>query len=136
MNACDKMKWNKGEGMISKFGNFIRKVRSKENESLRKMASKLGITPSFLSDMEVGRKTIPLEYLNKISELYNLSDDEVIEFENSIYETNEKVSIELDIMNEAQRDISLLFARKIKTADDKLLEKLREALLNEEDKSN
>lgn len=122
--------------MISKFGNFIRKVRSKENESLRKMASKLGITPSFLSAMEVGRKTIPLEYISKIGELYNLSDEETIELENSVYETNERVSIELDIMNEAQKDISLLFARKIKTADDKLLEKLREALLNEEDKSN
>lgn len=122
--------------MISKFGSFVRKIRERENESLRKMATKLDITASFLSAMEVGRKAIPLEYSSKISKIYNLSGEEIIELENSIFETNEKVSIELAIMNEAQKDVSLLFARKIKTADEKLLEKLKEALLNEEDESD
>ena len=50
----------------------------------------------------------------------------------SIYETNKKVPLELEKMNEAQKDVSLLFARKIKTADNDLLKKLKEALLNEE----
>lgn len=122
--------------MISKFGSFVRKIRERENESLRKMATKLDVTASFLSAMEVGRKTIPLEYSSKISEIYNLSKEDIIELENSIYETNERVLIELDIMNEAQKDVSLLFARKIKTADERLLEKLKEALLNEEDESD
>ena len=35
-------------------------------------------------------------------------------------------------MNEAQKDISLMFARKIKTADEDLLKRLKEALLDEE----
>lgn len=34
-------------------------------------------------------------------------------------------------MNEAQKDVSLMFARKIKTADEDLLRKLKEALLDE-----
>lgn len=54
-----------------------------------------------------------------------------VELENSIYETNERVPIELAAMNEAQKDVSLMFARKIKTADEDLLRKLKEALLDE-----
>ena len=35
-------------------------------------------------------------------------------------------------MSEAQKDISIMFARKIKNADSNLLERLKEALANEE----
>ena len=118
--------------MISKFGLYIREVREKENDSLRQMAIKLGISAAFLSAMEVGRKQIPLEYVDKIKNIYNLTQEQEIELENSIHETNERVPIELAAMNEAQKDVSLMFARKIKTADEDLLRKLKEVLLSEE----
>lgn len=117
--------------MISKFGLYIRKIREQENDSLRQMAIKLGISAAFLSAMEVGRKQIPLEYVEKIKGIYNLTKEQEVELENSIYETNERVPIELAAMNEAQKDVSLMFARKIKTADEDLLRKLKEALLDE-----
>ncbi|MGM9970913.1 MAG: helix-turn-helix domain-containing protein [Anaeroplasmataceae bacterium] len=119
--------------MISKFGICIRNIREQKNDSLRQMAIKLGISAAFLSAMEVGRKQIPLEYLEKIKGIYNLSEEQEIELENSIYETNERVPLELSLMNDAQKDVSLMFARKIKTADEELLKKLKEALLDEED---
>ena len=119
--------------MISKFGICVRNIREKENDSLRQMAIKLGVSAAFLSAMEVGRKPIPVEYVDKIKKIYNLSKKEEIELENSIYETNERVPIELKKMNEAQKDVSLMFARKIKNADEALLKKLKEALLDEKD---
>lgn len=118
--------------MISKFGKCIRSIREQENDSLRQMAIKLGISAAFLSAMEVGRKPIPVEYIEKMKSIYNLTEEQEVELENSIYETNERVPIELAAMNEAQKDISLMFARKIKTADEELLRKLKEALLDEE----
>ena len=96
------------------------------------MAIKLGISAAFLSAIEVGRKPIPVEYADKIKSKYNLTEEQEVELENSIHETNERVQIELAAMNEAQKDISLMFARKIKTADEELLRKLKEALLDEE----
>lgn len=117
--------------MISKFGKCIRNIREQENDSLRQMAIKLGISAAFLSAMEVGRKAIPIEYVKKIKSIYNLTDEQEVELENSVYETNKRVPIELEQMNEAQKDVSLMFARKIKTADEKLLERLKEALLDE-----
>ncbi|MGM9969487.1 MAG: helix-turn-helix transcriptional regulator [Anaeroplasma sp.] len=119
--------------MISKFGIIVRKIRSKENDSLRKMAFKLGVSATFLSAMEVGRKMIPLEYVERISSIYDLSKEEKEKLEDSINETNERVLIELNMMNEAQRDVSLIFARKIKTADEELLEKLKKALIDDKD---
>lgn len=117
--------------MISKFGICIRNIREQENDSLRQMAIKLGISAAFLSAMEVGRKPIPVEYVEKIKSIYNLTEEQQVELENSIHETNERVPIEFKAMNEAQKDISLLFARKIKTADEELLKKLKDALLDE-----
>lgn len=114
--------------MISKFGIFIREIRERENDSLRTMAKKMNVSAAFLSALEVGRKTIPLDYVNKIKELYNLNDEETKRLEDSINETNNRVNIELDEMNEHQKELSLVFARKIKNADDDLIEKLRKVL--------
>lgn len=121
-----------GCNMISKFGLCIRNIREKKNDSLRQMALKLGVSAAFLSAMEVGRKSIPIEYVDKIKSIYDLTEEEKIELENSIYETNERVSLELSNMCEAQKDVSMLFARKIKNADSDLLKKLKEALSDEE----
>lgn len=119
--------------MISDFGKCIRRIREKNNDSLRQMAIKLNISAAFLSVMEVGRKQVPVEYAGKIKKIYNLSDKEENEIIDSIYETNQRVPIELNNMSKAQKDVSLMFARKIKTADEELLRKLKEALLDEKD---
>ena len=74
--------------MISKFGKCIRNIREQEKDSLRQMAIKLGISAAFLSAMEVGRKQIPLEYVEKIKVIYNLTEEQEVELGNSIYETN------------------------------------------------
>ncbi len=37
--------------MISKFGLYIRKIREQENDSLRQMTIKLGVSATFLSAM-------------------------------------------------------------------------------------
>ena len=121
--------------MISKFGKCIRNIREQENDSLRQMAIKLGISAAFLSAMEVGRKAIPLEYADKIANEYNLDIDEKNRLVDSIYKTNEKVPLELSKMSEAQKNVSLLFARRINNADDDLIKKLQEVLMNDKDKS-
>lgn len=117
--------------MVSKFGVCLKKIRDKKNDSLRQTAVKLGISAAFLSAMEIGKKQIPLEYIEKIAEIYNLNENEVKELTISVYETNNKISLNLDSMNQTQKDISIMFARKIQQADKDLLRKLKEALKDE-----
>lgn len=119
--------------MISKFGEYIRIIRNKENDSLRDMAKKLEITPAFLSAMEVGRKSIPIDYAERITSIYHLSTDEKEKLLNAILETNNKVPLELSKMNESQKEVTLVFARKILSADENLIEKLRKILEDDQD---
>ena len=119
--------------MISKFGLCIRKFRLTIGESMRTMADKLGISATFLSAMEVGRKVVPIEYAKRIKELYDLDEEQYTELYEAIIETNQHVDIELAKMNEAQKEVSMVFARKIENADPELIEKLRKALLDDQD---
>ena len=118
--------------MISSFGSVMRDIRKKSGDSLRTCASKLEITPAFLSSMEVGRKSIPTYYPEKIKSIYNLSKEEYIRLYNAMIETNKHVDIEIEKMNDAQKEVSMVFARKIENADPELIEKLRKALLEED----
>ena len=121
--------------MISAFGKVMRDVRNKAGDSLRTCASKLEITPAFLSSMEIGRKSIPTYYPEKIKNLYNLSHDEYISLYNAMIETNKHVDIEIEKMNEAQKEVSMTFARKIENADPELVEKLRKVLMESDDQN-
>ena len=44
------------------------------------------------------------------------------------HDTNNKVDLELSKMNEAQKEVSMVFARRIENADPELLEKLKKVL--------
>lgn len=119
--------------MITKFGIILRKIRTNSGDSLRTCATKLGITAAFLSSMEVGRKSIPNYYPQKIKKIYNLAEEDYIELYNAMAETNKHVTIEVDTMNEAQKEITLVFARQINSANSKLIEKLKKALEEEDE---
>ena len=121
--------------MISSFGLVMRKIRSKTGDSLRTCASKLEITAPFLSAMEVGRRPIPSHYLEKIKKIYDLSEEEYTELYNAVVETNKRVDIEIEKMNEAQKEVSMTFARKIENADPELVEKLRKVLMESDDQN-
>ena len=117
--------------MISKFGTFLRIERIKHNDTLKTLSEKLNISVAYLSAMEVGRRVVPIELIEKIRELYNLNDKEYDELYAVTIDSNNKVDLELSKMNEAQREVTMIFARKINNADDKLLEKLKKALEEE-----
>ena len=117
--------------MRSKFGIEMRKIRANTGESLRTMAERIGVSATFLSAMEVGRKAISMDYAKKIKEIYNLSEEDYAKIYDSIVETNQHVDIEISKMNEAQKEVSMVFARRIENADPELIEKLRKVLEEE-----
>lgn len=121
--------------MISSFGLVMRKIRSKTGDSLRTCATKLEITAPFLSAMEVGRRPIPSHYLEKIKSIYDLSEEDYTELYNAVVEANKRVDIEIEKMNDAQKEVSMTFARKIENADPELVEKLRKVLMESDDQN-
>lgn len=61
-----------------KFGEYINNKRLEKGMSLRELAGKIGISPSYLSDIEKGRRNAPNnEKIEKISEILFSSKDEI-----------------------------------------------------------
>lgn len=61
---------------MTEFGKFLRIVRVKNEESARKMAEKLYISPSYLSSIENGSRRIPEDFIERIADVYKLSDED------------------------------------------------------------
>lgn len=118
--------------MITAFGKFLRILRMDNGEILKNMADKLNVTSSFLSAVENGKKKIPAEWTDKIINLYALSDEKIIELQNSVSETNECVEIGLANLNFRQRELAFSFARKLNGFNDIEMKKLWDILKEDE----
>ena len=80
--------------VMSKFGECIRNI-SKTGKSIRSMAFKQEILPTFLSTMEVGRKAVPIDYPKTIKDLHE-----------SIVETDKHLTVELKNESSSKRIIN------------------------------
>lgn len=59
-------------------GSYIRRARSARQVSLRKLAAAVGVTPSYLSDIENDRRVPSEEVLERIAAELGLDLDEVM----------------------------------------------------------
>lgn len=103
--------------MVTQFGRFCKKLRIDYGEVMADMASKLGVSPAFLSKVENGKKKPPRDWEAKISELYNLSSNQKKELEESIYKAINSDCIDMTSYDTDERELMLSFARKIKGLD-------------------
>jgi transcriptional regulator with XRE-family HTH domain len=61
------------------FGEIVREARLKMNMTLRKFASEIGLSPTFVSKMEVGEYMPPKEEnIIKIADFLGLDKDELL----------------------------------------------------------
>src|SRR6185312_3749392 len=65
--------------MRTDFSKFCRKLRIDNDELAKDMARKLGVTPSYLSAIENGKRTIPADWAEEIAKLYKLTPEQMTE---------------------------------------------------------
>lgn len=111
--------------MLTSLGKFLRKLRIDNGEILKDMADKLGVTASFLSAVENGKKRMPSEWNKDICRLYSLNEDKQAEFTTAIAESEQK--IELDFFGAAgeNRELAVSFARKFSDLNKEQIESLK-----------
>lgn len=63
--------------MITQLGKELRFIRLDNNELLKHMAEKIGITPSYLSSIEHGKIKPTSELINTIIDVYSLDDEHI-----------------------------------------------------------
>jgi hypothetical protein len=92
------------------------------------MADKLGVTSSYLSAVEMGKRPMPQEWFTKIITMYELGREQQAVFREA--EAHNATSITFDLENSGvfQRETALCFARSFEKLDDASLKHIMELL--------
>ena len=114
--------------MLTSIGRFLRKLRIDNGEILKNMADKLEVSSAFLSAVENGKKKMPENWSEKLTFLYNLSEDQSDSFQKAIADTNQAIELNLENATPQHRDLALSFARHFDSLDDETSKKIIEML--------
>jgi transcriptional regulator with XRE-family HTH domain len=114
--------------MLTEFGQFLRKLRIDYGELLKDMAVKLGVTSSFLSAVETGKRNIPDGWVEKIGQFYGLGMFELDALRDAAANSVMAVTMNLSNMVSKRKETALLFARKFDEVDDTAIEAIRKLL--------
>ena len=109
-------------------GRFLRKLRIDNDEILADMATKLNVSPSFLSAVENGKKRIPAGWNAKICELYHLNEQQAVCLDHAIAETEQSYEMNLSGVAQQNRELAVSFARKFKELDEEQIAAIRKLL--------
>jgi transcriptional regulator with XRE-family HTH domain len=111
--------------MTTEFGKFLRKLRIDCGEIIQNMAGKLGVTASYLSAVETGKRNIPSSWIEEISNLYSLPLEERNDLANAAARSATSVEVEFGNATPEKRDVAILFARKFESMDTRILNNLK-----------
>ena len=114
--------------MLTDFGKECRILRIKNNQNLGDMAEKLGVKSSFLSAIENGKKNIPKDFCEKIKKEYGLSHEAYKKFIDAADSSKTQIKIQMQNMDQGDRDLVISFARKFETLTPKKKEEILEIL--------
>ncbi len=103
--------------MITKTGDFLRKLRLDNQQILKDMAEVLGVSSAFLSAVENGKKSMPDSWCNILKESYKLSDDDVDNLRQAAMESQKSISLNLQSASPSNRQLAVSFARQFDSMD-------------------
>lgn len=79
---------------LTEFGVAVRKARLDAKVSLSSMAGELGVTSAFLSSLEVGRKKVSADWVEKIENFFTQKQVEIPDLRERADVSNQSVSLE------------------------------------------
>ncbi|MGM9946503.1 helix-turn-helix domain-containing protein [Floccifex sp.] len=118
------------------FGEFMRVLRVKNHEVMGDVARMLGVTVPFLSAVENGKKNVPIEWIDKIVEYYNLDDDMKKELIEVIDESKTQYKLITKNSSLNQRKVAFQFARSFDGMDDETAIRIMNLLKNKKEGSD
>ena len=110
--------------LVTEVGRFLRKLRVDADEVLYDMSKKMGCTSAFISALELGKRPVPSEFQQKLIRIYNLTAEQQADFQRAIDKSTTSVTIDLEELDEPSKEVALVFARRLKTMEEKESERL------------
>ena len=93
------------------------------------IAKLLNVSTPFLSAVENGKKNVPNEWFDILSEHYSMNKEEIKEMKSAAENSKNQVKIPLSNSESYQRDVALQFARSFSGIDEDTAKKIL-SLLN------
>lgn len=114
--------------MATELGKLLRHIRLDRDEYLKDMAGKLGITSSYLSAIENGKRDMPSNLVRKISDIYDLSSDMSERLDEFAGKLKKKVEISMYDASQNKQYTAWAFARQFDDLSDEQIHKIRQIL--------
>lgn len=112
----------------SAFGRYLRKLRVDRDEKLMHMAINLGVSPAFLSSVELGKKNVPRSLPTEIAAIYKLKNEELISLQDAAEQSLTLIRFDLSTSSDLERLMVLKFSRNYKSLNDSQKRHLTEFL--------
>lgn len=90
--------------MLTDFGKLLRKIRIDHGEIIKDMADKLGVTASYLSAIENGKRNIPENWVDEISQLYQLDNIATEQLKNTILTSAKSLKLDIENLTKKKRN--------------------------------
>lgn len=98
--------------MLTPLGKALRKLRIERGWLLKEMADGAGVTPSFLSGVETGRKSVPSDLIKRINRWAGLAPDVVRDLERQAELSRKEFKVGMPkVSNSADLQAAALLAR-------------------------
>ena len=114
--------------MVSNLGRLLRKIRIDNDEILKDMADRFGVTASYLSAVENGKRAFPGSWETIIHDSYCLNEHQKKELRSAIIESVESINMDVADSNYANKEVAFTFARRITDLPAGKLEEIRKIL--------
>jgi transcriptional regulator with XRE-family HTH domain len=112
--------------MLTAIGKELRKLRIEREERLQDMADALGISPAFLSAVEIGHKSPPDDFADRVIKAHGFKGDEAEAIVRAV--DRSRKTFRLTPASPVARDTAGLLARKFNTLSDEQLLNIRSLL--------
>ena len=115
--------------MLTPFGKKVRKLRIDVGVTLKSMADAMGVTSSYLSAIETGKRAVTDSVLKSITHYFV---NEGVHAENELAkaarDSQQSVEINLSGKNQSAREVAMAFARNFDELNEDEFRRLRELL--------
>lgn len=112
--------------MVTEIGKFLRILRVSRDESAKTMAERLGVSASYLSAVELGKRPVPVSWQELIEKEYNLSEANKNKLRKAIEESTPSVKIDFTDVDAKKKELILSMAKS--DLDDETIDKLCEII--------
>ncbi len=114
--------------MITEYGKQLRKIRVDNEEVLKDMAERMGVTSAYVSAIEIGKRPIPENFTNLIIQKYGLNEVQSEALRVAEERSLTVLKLEMKDSSSVKRQTAAVFAREFENLNEDTANKILKIL--------